>query len=97
MSTEHYEGWKLFDKVAVIEKPISESERGHWYTKYPYPQAYICDAKDKKMMATGINWGTWVESGRTTLKMQNTMQFAQGMDAYLYFKSIQKLYHLFLM
>lgn len=64
MSTEHYEGWKLFDKVAVIEKPISESERGHWYTKYPYPQAYICDAKDKKMMATGINWGTWVEYGR---------------------------------
>lgn len=60
-----YVGWKLFDKVAIIAKEEAvdkERYKNTWYYgKYTIPQAYICDASDKKMIETGSNWAKWSE------------------------------------
>ena len=73
-----YVGWKLFDKVAIIareEAVDKERYQNTWYYgRYDIPQAYICDASDKKMIESGSSWAEWIEyfyeeDGRTRKDM----------------------------
>lgn len=87
-----YVGWKLFDKVAIIakEEPIDkERYQNMWYYgRYTIPQAYICDASDKKMISSGSGWAKWTEyfyeeDGRTrkdTLEHQPVITILDNKD-----------------
>lgn len=87
-----YVGWKLFDKVAIIAKEEAVDKNRYqniwYYGRYSIPQAYICDASDKKMIKTGSEWAKWTEyfykeDGRTrkgTLEHQPVVTILDNKD-----------------